>query len=820
MKNMIINIRYIAAGLLLSLCAGLHARTFAKGEEIYVNARQNDVIGNWAKDGAKLYVYLFEDPKNEWIQLQHVNGDIFKAVIPHECTYSKVIVTRGSSPDWSGKWNQTEDMEIPEGWDCIDNFGDAMHRWKMYTPAAAKIGPYAATVPEEQIKVCPSALGTQFSLKAKLNSARTEYVYTDVTGHGWFSSADGTTWTSVDGYAGAVRNNECNKDTFALLPASLGAAGIYYFLFSTNPSGRRLIHITDDAPKCELDCEITSFETAISAVNADNNTFTLDGMVAFGEAEGKQLVIECEGISDTIDAPQSPQSFSLREVPAATMDGKKTTAKAYFIGGGANCAGTITISVPNSTEKVDIVRIYSHIGEAVTLTPKDIDPENMYVWTVNGDTIYDATQVLALDTFRQDTTLVYTYKEYYPAAGNMDDLMENGSYEDESPGTYGQYGKVSKISDYNFWGIHTQPGPINFYENEPAGVNADTLKDNGFAIVRNSNHFAPSYATVTARDSNNFALFDAVTGTKGGNKRAWYATTASNAKLKLVKGTTYVLSFWAANINNYGEMDNAARFVFRIEYNGKTWESKELDLSKEVFRNNIWHQHSETFFAPENCDNVTISVVNLNTNTLNIGNDFALDDIQFHPISTVSKVVKSEQQWIVNVHKPVAFTDTICEGESYTRNWFTVITPPVGDSLCINAIKDTLHLTTGDNHAMYSKWDDVLFISNEQGRYISFLWFKNGAAMPQETQQRYYDRAGMKGTTDTYYCRMGTTDGRTVITCLYTFDEVPRSAESHRNTDKPATIIRRYRISPHLEIIQMQTEEGILTQKILTTNEY
>ena len=230
MKNMIINIRYIAAGLLLSLCAGLHARTFAKGEEIYVNARQNDVIGNWAKDGAKLYVYLFEDPKNEWIQLQHVNGDIFKAVIPHECTYSKVIVTRGSSPDWSGKWNQTEDMEIPEEWDCIDNFGDAMHRWKMYTPDVAKIGPYAATVSAEQIKVCPSALGTQFSLKAKLNSAKTEYVYTDVTGHGWFSSTNGTTWTSVDGYAGAVRNNECNKDTFALLPASLGAAGIYYFL--------------------------------------------------------------------------------------------------------------------------------------------------------------------------------------------------------------------------------------------------------------------------------------------------------------------------------------------------------------------------------------------------------------------------------------------------------------------------------------------------------------------------------------------------------------------------------------------------------------
>ena len=811
--------KVVILGILLSVAIGLNARTFAKGEEVYVNVKQSDGIGNWAKDGAKLYLYLFKDPKNEWIELVLESGDLYKAVISQDCTYDYCIVIRGTAAGWGSVWNKTEDIYIPDEWNCIDDFADASHRWKMYTPGAAKMGTYVSGVAEEKIRVCPSALGTQFSLKVKLNSTKTAYVYENVNGHSWFSSTDGATWTSVDGYAGAVRDEEYNKDTFAILPATLSKTGIYYFLFSTNPTGRRLIHITDDAPKCELDCEITSFETAISAVNADNNTFTLDGMVAFGEADGKQLVIECDGVTDTIEAPKSPQSFSLYGVPAATENGKQTMAKAYFVGGGENCSKSITINVPNSTVGVDVVKIYSNIGRSETLTPKNTDPANAYVWLVNGDTIQDAPQVLVLDTFQKDTTLVYTYKEYFPTEGNMDDMMENGSYEDTNTATYGTYGAVSTISDYNFWGIHTQTAPINFYENTPAGVNKDTLKDNGFAIVRNANHFAPSYAYVTARDSDNFALFDAVTGAAGGNKRAWYATTSKNSKLKLKQGTTYVLSFWAANINNYGEMDNAARFVFRIEYNGKKWESKELDLSKEEFRNNIWHQHSETFFATEDCDNITISVVNLNTNNLNIGNDFALDDIQFHPISSVSKVVKSQQQWIINVHKPVLFTDTICEGDSYVKNGFSLIRPAVGDHEQINATnKDTLRLTVGDNHAMYSKWNDVLFISNESGRFVDYQWFKNNQIMNGETGQRYYDPSGMKGTADTYYCRMMTTDGKSIITCTYTFDTAPRSADKNKDSQAPQDV-RRYQISPHVYIVQTMRDGQIETIKILTPYE-
>ena len=794
------------------LAFNMNARTFLAGEEIFVNIKQNDQIGNWAKDNAKLYLYLFEDPNNEWIELKPENGNIYKATVAKNCTYSKAVIVRGSAPNWSSKWNQTADMDIPDGWNCIDDFANAAHRWKLYTPATAKIGAYSAGMTQEHIHVCPGSLGTVFSLKAKLNSSKTEYLYNDVLGHGWFASLDGNTWTSVDGYAGEVREGEQNKDTFAILPPTV-TKGIYYFLYSTKLAGRRLIYITPDAQNCDLNCEITSFETAISAVNADNNTYTLDGMVAFGLANGT-LVIECDGQSVRIDEPQSPQSFSLFGVPAATENGKTTTAVAYFEGDQTNCSKTITIAVPNALEAVKEENVASAIGLPVTLTPKDTDPSNTYVWLVNGDTIYDAPQVLKLDTFWKDTVLVYTYKEYYPASGSMEDMMENGNYEDPA-WDYGTKGSKSTVSDYNFWGIYeqTENTSLDFYQNTAVNPGLK-LKDNGFAVVRNANNFAPSFAKVLAKEGNNFALFDAKTGADGANKKAWSASSAQNSKLKLQKGTTYVLSFWAANINNYGEMDNAARFVFRIEYNGKKWESRVLDLGKTEFRNNIWHQHSETFFAAEDCDDITISVVNLNTNILNVGNDFALDDIQFHPISSVSRVVKSQQQFILTVHKPETFVDTICEGESYDANGFTLNTPPVGSHELINDIKDTLRLTVGDADAMYSKWTDVLFVENKDGRYVEFQWYENGYALDGETWQCLYNPDGLPGV---YMCRMMTADGSSFVTCPYRFDEVPRSADS--DTDTPAKVIRKYQISPHLYIIQIQLGENIETHKILTPYE-
>jgi|GEM_PF-2218447 len=585
--------------------------------------------------------------------------------------YDRVIVVRkepsGTAGNWNNVWNQSCDINIPDNGDCSCNYINiycgATANWKGFAPKASTLPSASSIVTSgvtmEQISICPNDLRGPFSLRVKLNTGKTEYDYSDVKGHGWYKSYDGTTWSEVlPGSTGVPMDGiddeiDLNKNQ---LPEDYTGGTLYYYLHSSIASGRRLIQINTNSAYCDLDCEITSFETAISNVNADDNTYTLDGMVAFGKANGK-LVISCDGKSITIDDPKSPQAFSLHGVPAATTSGVTTTATAYFDGDQTNCSQQITIDVPNAKEAVQVVEVDSLTGKQFVLTPKDYDPANTYVWLANGDTIKGAPQVLVIDAYSKDSTTTYTYKEYYPASGSMDDIISNGDYEDATG--YGTYKQKSTISDNDFWGIYdNSASQMNFYDTCSL---APDKKSNGFAVVRSAHNFYPTYAKISAKSGNNFALFDAATGASGANKKAWYATTATSAKLKLQKGTTYVLSFWAANINNYGEMDNAARFKFRIEYNSKVWESKELNLADAEFRNNIWHQCSQTFTADEDCDNVTISVVNLNNNVLNVGNDFALDDIQFHPISTVSKIVKSQQQFVVTAHEPKmdAFTATV-----------------------------------------------------------------------------------------------------------------------------------------------------------------
>ena len=709
--------KYIVLGLLMSMTLSVNARMYTAGEQVYLNSDQSasevsDQKFNWKNDNAKLFLYFFQSTNasnNEWITLNPTEpgSNVFVGTMSGSNPwYDRVIVVRkdpsGTAGNWDHKWTQSCDINIPDNGDCSCNFINiycgATANWKGFAPKASTL-PSASSIVSggvtmEQISICPNDLNGPFSLRAKLNAAKTQYVYTDVKGHGWYMSYDGITWTEVlSGTTGIALDGiddqiDQNKNQ---LPATLPNGEIYYYLHSCIPSGRRLIQIKTNSTSCDLDCEITSFETAVSNVNADDNTYTLDGMVAFGKASG-DLVISCDGVSMTITAPKSPQAFSLYGVPAATEDGKKTTATAYFTGDQSNCSKQITIDVPNAREAVEVVNVDSLTGKTFVLTPKDYDPANTYVWLANGDTIEGAPQVLVIDPYSKDSTTTYTYKEYYPASGSMEDIIKNGDYEDATG--YGTYKHKSTISDNNFWGIYNNSASqMNFYDTCSL---AESEKSNGFAVVRSAYHFYPTYAKVEAKSGTNFALFDAATGEEGANKKAWYATTAISSKLKLQKGTTYVLSFWAANINNYGEMDNAARFKFRIEYNSKVWESKELNLADPEFRNNIWHQCSQTFLADEDCNNVTISVVNLNNNVLNVGNDFALDDIQFHPISTVSKVVKSQQQFVVTAHEPKvdAFTATVvpldCDAEpNYTVKMHVEFQNPKGQLIIKDVTTNT-----------------------------------------------------------------------------------------------------------------------------------
>ena len=843
----------IILAALCMLSVGVQARQFEQGEKLYINSDQTIRDGNgkfnWSDAGANLVLYVWKKGKTnsqQWVTLTKESNNLWVGNMPAGDFDGAIILRKSGSAnmnDFYNVWDRTGDMTIPNVTDrnYINKFykdGDGTD-WLTYTPTAEKIAANASAMSgqTETIVVCPSAMGGPFSLRVKLNAGKKAYDYDNVQCHGWFKSSNGSNWTSVDGYAGKTRNGEQDKD---ILKNNLPVSGVvYYYLHSAKKAGRRLIKVTTEGAKdCELDCTITAFEVATSAVNANDTTYTLDGMVAFGEPNGK-LEITCDGKTTTIDSPKSPQVFSITGLRGATTSGKSATATAKFTGN-SGCTKQVTFTIPNVTQGIVRTHIDVLVGETAELNPSGADYTNKHSWYVDGKEQPSMQGKQSSKALDESNTTYYTYREFNPPAGDMNDMMSNGSYEDDFD--YGTKGQKSTISDYNFWGKYAQTDvtPLDFYTN--TSINPDKWSDNGFAVVKNANNFFYTYANITARAGSCFALFDAASDGVAG-KKAWKAETAKNPKLTLQKGTTYLFSFWAANVNNYGEMDNAAKLQFQIEYNGKTEKlGKVLDLGSAEFRNNRWHQCSATFYADADATNVTISVVNLNTNTLNTGNDFALDDIQFRAVSSATRAVKIQQVFEVQTHEPqlkslaVQAQSLGCDSTAYTATITVKYANPKGNLVVEDLMSGatifagalpaigasdwdkekskviTVRLNELDNHEfkayfpdwtktapvtgtavapafvpcapdciegiMYRKWENVLFVDNGKGLYTAYQWYKNDKKLPGETKQRYYTGSKpMAGTSDTYYCEMTRKDGKVEQTCAHTFDECPRSAD-------------------------------------------
>ncbi len=843
----------IILAALCMLSVGVQARQFEQGEKLYINSDQTIRAGNgkfnWSDAGANLVLYVWKKGKTnsqQWVALTKESNNLWVGDMPAGDFDGALILRKSGSAnmnDFNNVWDRTGDMTIPNVTDrnYINKFykGGDDTDWLTYTPTAEKIAANASAMSgqTETIVVCPSAMGGPFSLRVKLNAGKTAYDYDNVQCHGWFKSTNGSNWTSVDGYAGKTRNGEQDKD---ILKNNLPVSGVvYYYLHSAKKAGRRLIKVTTEGAKdCELDCTITAFEVATSAVNANDTTYTLDGMVAFGEPNGK-LEITCEGKTTTIDSPKSPQVFSITGLRGATTSGESATATAKFTGN-SGCTKQVTFTIPNVTQGIVRTHIDVLVGETAELNPSGADYTNKHSWYVDGKEQPSMQGKQSSTASDESNTTYYTYREFNPPAGDMNDMMSNGSYEDDFD--YGTKGQKSTISDYNFWGKYAQTDvtAIDFYTN--TSINPDKWSDNGFAVVKNANNFFYTYANITARAGSYFALFDAASDGVP-NKKAWKAETAKNEHLKLQKGTTYLFSFWAANVNNYGEMDNAAKLQFQIEYNGKTEKlGKVLDLGSAEFRNNRWHQCSATFYADADATNVTISVVNLNTNMLNTGNDFALDDIQFRAVSSATRAVKIQQVFEVQTHEPqlkslaVQAQSLGCDSTAYTATITVKYANPKGNLVVEDLTSGatifagalpaigasdwdkekskviTVRLNELDNHEfkayfpdwakaapvtgtavapafvpcapdciegiMYRKWENVLFVDNGKGLYAAYQWYKNDKKLPGETKQRYYTGSKpMAGTSDTYYCEMTRKDGKVEQTCAHTFDECPRSAD-------------------------------------------
>ena len=992
---------------------GLQAREFEAGERLYFNGTPNDApwwmdhtVNPSDAEYTRLWAYFFNGSSSQWVEaLRYGTNSVFYAELTGTANWTHVILTRHrgwvNSPAFdSNCLNQTGDIDLnaaPSDKNYIENFyydyggtKNGSNWWNLsLEPAGSPVSAASVdNVTKEVVSVCKSSSGDPFSLQPKLAGTPLTYDYNHTAANAWFKW-NGSAWVALDGQAVGFysTNNVWGFEGPGSLNETIGAADshTYYFLWAAKPSRRRFVEVAV-VEECTPTCEITDFGVVTSNVNAHDSTYTLDGIVAFKDATGQTLRISVtdakgEHHVDYTD-PTTPFIFSL---PGLYADGTTgMTATATFIGTPYSRTSN-AYDAPNAIIGVKTTYIHITHGVDTTLIP-DTPGTDGFKWN-DGNTT-DHTR--AIPAYGFDTTIIYTYYEYEKAPEVGGNLIVNGDY--SSPGF--DYGPTnydadvttapfSTISDYHYWGkdvtdasdFYTTMGNIN----------------GGMAIVTDANAFWKRFTKqISSKQGTHFALFDA---DNSGEKAAWKVeTSAEQPDLKLAKGTNYMFSFWVANINNYGEMNNAAILQFEISYstnNGATWSTPEKlgnPINLNNYPDNLWHQNSHVYVATVDADKIRISVKDLNNSSNPGGNDFALDDIRFQPISVVSQAIKHCQRFVVNVYeapcvfsgmqldtlrpqcpeadhsmyglrvtlqydKPqgaltltdngvVLFTEdtvteattkvilidslaasgevhhvtakftkpdahnvdkgceisgtytapgipafsvsapsvpapdcgvttydlevsatfayasgtqllcywdgvphaeatktitygpsttvtttlkglaydgadhtlvvktnnstydcqesmtvkspasfgcgvldtAICEGETMTWLGTTYpITPYVGVDTFVNGF-DSLRLTIYLSDHVYSKWTDVLFVSNKEGRFTAYQWLADGIEMPGETQQHLYNPNGLSGSKVIYQCRLLTTDGKTICTCPLTFDEaIPSRTQNTEN---------------------------------------
>ena len=662
--------KYLISCVLLCLAVHVNARVFEEGEVIYVQKAPSN--WSWYGDneyhGKFAYFYKEGGSSSAWSEEAKTVDqcdDVFKIVVPAG-EWTHVILTRNSvnsGPDWSNVYdngtenvNKSADIKIPDDQNYLDNFRqykDAVSRpesdkwhWSdcyFYRPtddpvSVTKIG----QADKEIIEVCTQSSGDPLSLQPRLINAIDGYDY--IQGRTWFKW-DGVKWKELP-YA----NGDWGFSGPGGLNETIGASGshTYYFLSSKEPAKQRFIEISV-TKDCSPTCEITDFGVVTSSVNVHDSTYTLDGVVAFGDALGQTLhisVMDAKG-EHHVDyaAPTTPFIFSL---PNLYADGSTLIATASFLNSGCT-RNSDPYEAPNAIDGIKTTTLNIKHKETSILTPSTSGTDG-FKWHDGNTTEHER----KIPEYCFDTTLVYTYYEYEPAPSATGNLIENGDFSaDES--FYGDRNrsiaiKGSAISEYNFWGKDVY-AESDFYDRYKDG---DNSLFGGFSIVTNANDFWKRFTDkITAKVGDRYALFDA---DSSGVKKAWFIDTNKSPKLKLAKGTNYMFSFWVANINNYGEMNNAAILQFAIKYkqNG-SWSEEELlgnPIDLNNYKDNIWHQNSHVYTSPVDAEEVEIMVRDLNTNKNPGGNDFALDDIQFQAITVHSQAIKNCERFVVNIFEP------------------------------------------------------------------------------------------------------------------------------------------------------------------------
>jgi len=88
----------------------------------------------------------------------------------------------------------------------------------------------------------------------------------------------------------------------------------------------------------------------------------------------------------------------------------------------------------------------------------------------------------------------------------------------------------------------------------------------------------------------------------------------------------------------------------------------------------------------------------------------------------------------------------------------TVAPPPPGQECTDNLI--------------FRKWNDLLFVNNGGGQFVSYQWYRDGQPVPGATAQ-YFHTEGvvMQGDGHLYHATATTSSGRVYVCCAYVFED-------------------------------------------------
>ena len=671
--------RYLLIALVACMALSVNARTFDKGERLYINMEAQSVkdagddlqYGWYSTINNYNFAYFFKGENGAWsTQVKQYSGTVWYVEAP-KGDWDNVILTRHSSANanWDTRITQTGNISFyykdgdqtkMRDQNYLQNFYYGSNKdqanWEYVAPAPSG-NPATWTLTCEDEQICTSAAGTKYNLQAK------NYDYDNTYCHAWFKYESGT-WTRIQG--DEWRTNEGDKTC----EVTLGGVNsdVYYFLQCSRPSMCRLLRIRINQ-NCEEGapgaCKITSFVGVASDANVTDSTTVINGVVAFDDKKNAgKLQIWCPDV-DTLTIEnkdiKTPQEFKLEGFDASTAKTYKLYAK-FLSGEGCDATCQVAVTPPSAAPTTHTTtgteadpRLVRFTEEDVTLTPDNKDSK-YFRWTNthDDDTIageYPEERVHTFTAPAEEMKIDYYFlgtNDPPEAEGN---LISNGDFETND--------KLE--SKYTYWGQEDVDDIDDFYNETKFPEHKDA--SGGYALVKNSNKFYHTYNKVNAHKGQYFGLFDSKITSDINEQAAWIARSGEkNPKLKVHAGVSYLFSFWVANINSFDQMNNGARLQFQISYNGgSTWNDLGGEINLGNYKDNRWHGLSSIATPTVSSTNVVLRVVNKNTSSINIGNDFGLDDIRFEAITANSKNAAAFEKF------PVTFLKCVINGATFVQ---------------------------------------------------------------------------------------------------------------------------------------------------------